>query len=247
MKVLTLLPLLSLAVGCAASTYPLRPANTLLTTARATHSKISPTTGASTKGTAVLRQQGHCSWYGSEFHGRRTSNGERFDKHELTAAHRTLPFGTLVEVTDLETGRDVRVRINDRGPYARGRVIDISHAAAAELGILHKGVAKVEVRVVEPHKSDWSGQGYALQVASFDSRAEAEGFVAGLTDKQKAAAVHYIKPPDPTAKAYRVRFGPLACEQTAKKVAEKLRLAGLESSVIQEQFVSQRVVADAKH
>ena len=235
-----------MAVGCAASTYPLRATNSLLTTTRAGHTKVLPTTGASTKGTAVLKQQGHCSWYGRQFHGRRTSNGERFDQHELTAAHRTLPFGTQIEVTDLDTGRKVRVRINDRGPYARGRVLDISRAAAAELDILNKGVAKVELRVIEPGTSDWSGQGYALQVASFSSRAEAEGFVAGLNDKQKAAAVHYIKPPDPTAKAYRVRFGPLACEQTAKRVAEKLRLAGLESSVIQEQFVSQSVVADAK-
>jgi rare lipoprotein A len=247
MKTIYLSPLLSLAVGCAASTYPLHPANSVLTTARAGHTKVLPTTGASAGATSVLKQQGHCSWYGREFHGRRTSNGERFNQSDLTAAHRTLPFGTLVEVTDLETGNKVRVRINDRGPYARGRVLDISHGAAAQLGILNKGVANVELRVVDPASSDWSGEGYVLQVASFDTRAEAEGFVAGLTAKQKATAVHYIKPPDATAKAYRVRFGPLACEETAKKVAEKLRLAGLESSLFQEQFISQRVIADAKY
>ncbi len=75
-------------------------------------------------------ERGHASWYGGQFHGRRTANGETYDKYALTAAHKTLPFGTIVRVRSLALGREVDVRINDRGPFAPGRVIDVSQAAA---------------------------------------------------------------------------------------------------------------------
>lgn len=88
------------------------------------------------------------SWYGSWHHGRPTANGEAFDMFELTAAHRRLPFGTLVRVTDFDTGRVVIVRINDRGPYWAGRSLDLSYAAAEELGILDQGLARVRLEVV---------------------------------------------------------------------------------------------------
>mgnify|MGYP001161889844 CR=1 FL=1 len=78
-----------------------------------------------------------------------TASGEKFDKNELTAAHRTLPFGTRLRVTDVDTGRSVTVRVNDRGPFVRGRVVDVSASAAETLGITGKGVAKVKVDVVE--------------------------------------------------------------------------------------------------
>ena len=84
-------------------------------------------------------QRGLASWYGPGFHGRKTASGERYDMHELTAAHKTLPFGTRVLVHNPRTGRQVVVRINDRGPFAAGRVIDLSRAAAAELGIVDIG------------------------------------------------------------------------------------------------------------
>jgi rare lipoprotein A len=86
-------------------------------------------------------QSGQASWYGPGFHGRRTANGERFNTNDLTAAHRTLPFGTKVRVTNTKTGQSVVVRINDRGPYAHGRVIDLSRASAQSIGIA--GVAQV--------------------------------------------------------------------------------------------------------
>ncbi|MGA8610222.1 MAG: septal ring lytic transglycosylase RlpA family protein [Xanthobacteraceae bacterium] len=82
-------------------------------------------------------------------HGRRTASGERFDPHDLTAAHRTLPFGTRVRVTNVATGRSVTVRVNDRGPYVRGRAIDVSSSAAQMLGITRQGVAKVKLDVVQ--------------------------------------------------------------------------------------------------
>jgi rare lipoprotein A len=93
-------------------------------------------------------QVGTASWYGPGFHGRRTASGERFDQHGLTAAHRSLPFGTRVVVTNLANGRSVTVRINDRGPRVRGRTIDLSRAAARRLGMEGRGVARVRLQVL---------------------------------------------------------------------------------------------------
>jgi len=89
--------------------------------------------------------RGLASWYGPRFHGRRTASGERFDKHALTAAHRTLPFGTSVRVRSVHTGKEVVVRINDRGPFQPGRIIDLSRAAMLALGTLERGVTEVEL------------------------------------------------------------------------------------------------------
>lgn len=93
---------------------------------------------------------GVASWYGGRFNGRRTANGETYDMNALTAAHRTLPFGTIVDVTNLENGKTVRLRINDRGPFVRGRIIDTSRRAAEELGFLIDGTARVRLRIVAP-------------------------------------------------------------------------------------------------
>ena len=88
-------------------------------------------------------ERGQASWYGPRFHGRRTASGERYDQHAMTAAHKTLPFGSLVRVRSLVTGKEIDVRINDRGPFIRGRVIDISRAAAESLGMMGLGVKQV--------------------------------------------------------------------------------------------------------
>jgi rare lipoprotein A len=90
----------------------------------------------------------HASWYGPGFHGRKTASGERFDMDGLTAAHKTLPFGTKVRVTNPGTGQSVVVRINDRGPFVRGREIDVSRGAAKALGMLGSGVAQVRIEVL---------------------------------------------------------------------------------------------------
>lgn len=92
-----------------------------------------------------LVDRGLASWYGRKFHGRRTASGERYDMHALTAAHKTLPFGTRVRVRSLATGREVVVRINDRGPYRHQRIIDLSQAAIASLGLKNRGVTTVEL------------------------------------------------------------------------------------------------------
>ena len=94
------------------------------------------------------RAEGLASYYGARHHGRKTASGERFDQHALTAAHRSLPFGSRVQVTNLGNGKSVVVRINDRGPYARGRIIDLSQKAAEQLDMLRDGVARVRVEQV---------------------------------------------------------------------------------------------------
>jgi len=95
------------------------------------------------------RAEGHASWYGSRHQGRRTASGEAFDQNALTAAHRQLPFGTRVRVTHLGSGRSVVVRINDRGPVSRQRIIDLSRAAAERLDMLRQGVAPVRIEALD--------------------------------------------------------------------------------------------------
>lgn len=99
-------------------------------------------------------ERGKAVWYGAKFHGRKTASGERFNKDAMTAAHKTLPFGTVVRVTNLRNNRSVRVRINDRGPYGKGRMIDLAEAAARKLGMIGIGVipAKLEVLKYGPKK-----------------------------------------------------------------------------------------------
>ena len=93
-------------------------------------------------------QRGEASWYGPQFHGKLTANGEVYDMEKMTAAHRTLPFGSLVRVTNTRNGRSIKLRINDRGPYVGKRVIDVSKGAAEKLDFIHAGLAPVRVEVV---------------------------------------------------------------------------------------------------
>lgn len=96
---------------------------------------------------------GIASYYGGKFHGKRTASGEIFNKNAMTAAHRSLPFGTKVKVTNLRNGRTVLVRVNDRGPHVRGRMIDLSQAAAKKIGLSHAGTARVKLEVLNKVKS----------------------------------------------------------------------------------------------
>ncbi len=103
---------------------------------------------ANDKVEALKTITGSASWYGGKFHGRTTANGERYNMNEMTAAHKTLPFGTKVRVTNQRTGKAVTVRINDRGPYAGNRVIDLSRGAAQAVGMISQGVARVKIEVL---------------------------------------------------------------------------------------------------
>ena len=127
--------------------------------------------------TGGYTEEGIASWYGGKFQGRMTANGEIFDTNELTAAHKTLPFGSLVRVTHVGDGRSVVVRINDRGPFVEGRIIDLSRAAADAIGITARGVAPVSIEVVHAViPVDFRN----LQVGSFSVRQNAEELRARL-------------------------------------------------------------------
>ncbi|MCF7990199.1 MAG: septal ring lytic transglycosylase RlpA family protein [Thiohalocapsa sp.] len=97
---------------------------------------------------AAHAAEGVASFYGKGFHGRKTANGERFNQNAMTAAHKTLPFGTRVRVTHVRNGRSVVVTINDRGPFIQGRTIDLSRGAAARIGMLHSGIARVRMEIL---------------------------------------------------------------------------------------------------
>lgn len=110
---------------------------------------VAPTAISANENAAIIQTvSGTASWYGQKFHGRRTASGERFNMHELTAAHRSLPFGTKVRVTNRQNGRSVVVRINDRGPFTGKRIIDLSHKAASQIGMINKGTASVQLEIM---------------------------------------------------------------------------------------------------
>ncbi len=122
-------------------------------------------------------QRGMASWYGEPFHGRLTANGETYDMHGFTAAHRELPLGTWVEVTHLDNGRKLKVRVNDRGPFIRGRILDLSYGAAKKLDMVNEGVAKIELRVLEVgdgRRGDDRFTRFAVQLGAFGSKANAD-------------------------------------------------------------------------
>ncbi|MFO7729465.1 MAG: septal ring lytic transglycosylase RlpA family protein [Spirochaetia bacterium] len=131
----------------------------------------------------VWGETGYASWYGGKFQGRQTASGEVFDTNQLTAAHKTLPFGTVVEVTNLDNGKSIEVRINDRGPFVEGRIIDLSRAAATKIGLMSSGIAPVKVKII--HSADPSPElsHYSIQVASFSGRKNAQLLYSRLSDR----------------------------------------------------------------
>jgi rare lipoprotein A len=227
-----LLAALALTSGCAASTYPLNPQ----LAAQVGLEPPSLSERVAQEPAVAFQQKGACSWYGPGFHGRRTANGETFNTHDLTAAHRTLPFGSRVEVTDKKTGNKVTVRINDRGPYLHGRILDLSYAAASTLGTVGQGVANVELRLVDIEPETTRDEVWAIQVAAFRNKSEANRFLEGLSAQQRQAGLYYVKGPDAEAKDYRVRFGPFGCQKTAKSAASKLENVGLKPALLREEL-----------
>lgn len=242
---LLLLPTLALAAGCAASTYPLNPQLAAQVGLDEQGVSFTERVGRNPDGSSAILQQGACSWYGPGFHGRRTSSGEVFDENALTAAHPTLPFGSEVEVTNLQSGKTVRVRINDRGPFAHERILDLSYAAAASIELVGRGVGDVRLRLVDVDQAEWGGNVFALQVASFPSKIDAERFVDGLSASQRSAGLYYVKQPDGGKGSYDVRFGPFPCEKSAKSVADRLRRSGLQPAVTREDLTRSSSAANS--
>ena len=189
-------------------------------------------------------ERGIASWYGGKFHGRATASGEIFDMEKVSAAHKRLPFGTVVRVENLDNGKQLKVRINDRGPFVRGRIIDLSRAAARELGMLEAGVAKVRITVVRgapgptsrssPSARDTNRGGGSgergqlwLQVGAFRDRQRAERIASKLARDFDSVAIYSEDG------WHRVQFRRLANRKEAESLARRLRRRGYASFLIE--------------
>ncbi|MGH7369396.1 MAG: septal ring lytic transglycosylase RlpA family protein, partial [Candidatus Methylomirabilaceae bacterium] len=167
---------------------------------------------------------GVASWYGVPYHGRRTSSGEVYDMYQLTAAHREIPLGSWVEVTNLTNGRSLAVRINDRGPFVEGRIIDLSYESASLLGVTGPGLARVRVRLSQPPPGGTGPVRYAVQVASFAVESSARALKAEL--ERKMSGVQIVKALVGSEVYYRVRVGSFASRAEAQGTAERLATLG---------------------
>ena len=175
------------------------------------------------RGPALKRVEvGWASWYGEPFHGRKTASGEVYDMYQLTAAHKTLPLGTAVMVTHLKNNRSVMVTVNDRGPFIRGRIIDLSYAAAQSLGMVREGVAKVRVEIIDKKPiSTASSEGpFTVQVGSFIDRSNALRLAGALQKAYQDVFVTVLKTPKHTY--YRVRVGKFTTRDAAYQRAARL-------------------------
>ncbi len=180
------------------------------------------------------REVGLASWYGEEYHGRPTANGEIYDMYASTAAHRTLPFNTLVRVHNLENGKITEVRINDRGPFIPGRIIDLSKKGAREIGILATGIARVSLQVIGfSGKYPPSLEGnFAIQVGSFVEKDNARRLQEEL--RKKHSQVYIVFWQGHTRSFYRVRIGSFRTEAEARRYGEFLRQENLPVFIVRE-------------
>jgi rare lipoprotein A len=164
-------------------------------------------------------EEGVASWYGAPFNGHRTSDGEIYDMHQMTAAHRTLPFNSLVRVTNLRNGLQTEVRINDRGPFVADRVIDLSLSAAQAIQMVGTGTAQVRLEVISgPSPTDGF---FGVQVGAFLVQENAEKFRERLAAKYGAVSIATYDAPNGVY--YRVRVGRVATESAAQQLAAQLR------------------------
>lgn len=177
-------------------------------------------------------QRGLASWYGEDFHGKTTSSREVYNMFDMTAAHKTLPFETYVMVTNLENGKSVIVRINDRGPFIKGRIIDLSFAAAKVLDMVGPGVVPVRVEVLERYSPKKSTQKFSVQVGAFIYKDNAESLKRKLQKKYRNVYIAKFETPHQTY--YRVRIKARSLE-SAKKIAQKLLRDGFTVLVLEEQ------------
>jgi len=189
---------------------------------------------------AGFTQKGKASWYGKKFHGRKTSNGERYDMYGVTAAHKTLPLGTYVRVDNLDNGRQLDVRLNDRGPFVHGRIIDLSYGAAKKLGVVGPGTATVKITALGNRVSttqstgskkaayrpvDWNKGRFTFQVGAFSDPNNAERYKNKLDSLYKNAHITPYFHPD-HGKLYGVRIGLTTSYKQALEFKTALRQKG---------------------
>jgi len=166
----------------------------------------------------IQGEEGLASWYGHPYHGRPTASGEIYNMYDLTAAHRTLPFGTEVRVHNLENGRDVEVRINDRGPFVEGRIIDLSYKAAQDIHM--PSLARVSLEILGSGSSGGEPGIFAVQVGAFQERSNAERLKARIEARFGPVTIQTFDRGD--AIFYRVRVGHESSEDAAQDLAQKL-------------------------
>jgi len=182
-------------------------------------------------GTAGAVQTGMASWYGPGFHGRRTANGEIYNQYELTAAHPTLPLGTRVMVTNRNTRQSVEVRINDRGPFVGGRVIDLSYAAARSIGISEPGTAPVRIEVLSA-AAPVTAVAYAVQLGSYIDADRAAALKAQVIGRYSDV---YISPmATGLLRYYQVRLGPFPRQEEAVARAQEVARSGMRVILVEE-------------
>lgn len=164
--------------------------------------------------------EGMASWYGPGFHGRKTANGETYNQYALTAAHRTLPFNTMVRVENLDNGKSVIVRINDRGPYVGKRVIDVSKKVAEELDMINTGLARVKLHIVDPKPTftpmDYFVEKFTIQVGSFSKSEHANEIAKDLNGSRVFEVV------DGKVTYYRIYYGLFATRREAEEELNKI-------------------------
>jgi rare lipoprotein A len=186
--------------------------------------------------------RGTASWYGTKFHGKRTSSGEPYDMYAMTAAHKTLPLPTYVEVANLKNGRSVIVKVNDRGPFHDDRLIDLSYSAATRLDILPYGTGQVEIRAIDPEQTTDStmpadttpattqeNAALYLQVGAFSSRGNAQRLQDDL-QSQNIGAIRIIEITTDAGTFFKVQVGPLASHMEANRVTQELKTLGINHS-----------------
>lgn len=165
-------------------------------------------------------ERGMASWYGPGFDGNKTANGERYDMHKLTAAHRTLPLGSVAVVRSLTTNRQVTVRINDRGPFAKGRVLDLSLAGAQAIGMIGNGTDQIELRVVS-YVERPEGMGVLrIQAGSFADLQNARGLFDRLKSQYPGGQIAQVDLPE--GRRYRVQVGQFTTEAQAQAASAYL-------------------------
>jgi rare lipoprotein A len=160
------------------------------------------------------------SWYGPGFHGKLTAKGDRYDMNEMTAAHRTLPLGSVARVRSLTTGRTVTVRINDRGPFAKNRILDVSFAAAQSLGMIGPGTDEVDLRVIDYRGHPGAVGLLYVQVGSFAEPDNARTLAARLRRRYPEVRVQAVEVW--TARRFRVQVGRYRSEQEAEAAASRI-------------------------
>ncbi|MDC0611579.1 septal ring lytic transglycosylase RlpA family protein [Vibrio sp.] len=191
------------------------------------------------KTTSGFKQRGKASWYGKKFHGHRTSNGEVYDMYSMTAAHKTLPIPSYAKVTNLDNGKTAIVRINDRGPFHSGRIIDLSYAAAYKLGVVQTGTANVEVEAITTQKvSDSDNKkpinGYIIQVSSSKYSNSSRTLSNELS--QKLSVASFV---DNSDGLHKVFLGPFQDYSHTEETLEQVKSLGYQTAFIKKHIASQ--------